>query len=258
LNPLRFLAVADLHYTEKPVTGSRRHALSLEKLKNAIARDSAGCHFLANLGDTSDVAPEYLSQEEGLSRVTEVFASSGLPFFSVIGNHDTAVRKCRVTEICRMPGRYYSIDIGGFRCVFLDGSLNDPDDPEAPGLIEWANCWIDTKQVTWLQNELTASTLPVLIFCHPCFLLKEGWVEELHLIRNRSTLMNMFAESGKVSAVFCGHYHEGDFQYRDGIPYFTLAAMCEGERNTYAVVTVGDNRILVEGRGNQASFDVSL
>ena len=68
--------------------------------------------------------------------------------------------------------------------------------------------------------------------------------------------MELFSGSGKVAAVFCGHYHPGDLQIRDGIPYVTFAGMCEGEANSYAVVTAEDGLIRVEGRGNQPSFEV--
>ena len=41
-----------------------------------------------------------------------------------------------------------------------------------------------------------------------------------------------------MRGVFQGHYHSGHEAVIDGIPYLTLAAMCEGERNSYKIVEI--------------------
>ena len=256
MSKVTFLAAADPHYTTKPASGDRRHALSLEKLKRAVTAAAPRCDFLVNLGDSTDSAPGYLPQQECFRRVTEVLASGGKPFYSVIGNHDTGVRKAEAVRLSAMPDRYYAVTAGGFRCLFLDGSLNDPDDPDPRSIIDWEACVIDREQLSWLSLELNESRLPVLVFCHPCFALKPGWNQYLHLLKNRERLMSLFSGCGKVAAVFSGHYHSGDVEIVDGIPYVTVAAMCVGEADTWAVVTVNDREVLVEGSGSQPSFRV--
>ena len=46
----------------------------------------------------------------------------------------------------------------------------------------------------------------------------------------------MIVASGKVKAVFQGHYHKGHETVIDGIPYHTLPAMCEGEENRFMII----------------------
>ena len=207
-----------------------------------------------NLGDTADSFPGFLPQEECFTRVTGVLRESGLRFFTLLGNHDTATPKRLAVPLCGMPDRYYSFDAGSHLCLFLDASMNSETEPYPAGMIDWKNCSLDSGQLRWLEETLRNAEKPVCVFCHPCFALKAGWAEELHLIRNRGAAMDLFVKSGKVAAVFCGHYHPGDLQTAGGIPYVTLAAMCEGEQNTYAVVTAEGFELTVEGRGGQPSL----
>ena len=234
------------------------HALSLEKLKRAVTTAAPRCDFIVNLGDSTDYAPGYLPQHSCFRRVTEVLSSSGKPFYSVIGNHDTGLRKTEIIRLSNMPARYYAVTIKGFRCLFLDGSVDDPENPDPQSFIDWEACVIDREQLSWLSLELNESRLPVLVFCHPCFSLGAGWIQYLHLVKDRSRLLNLFSGCGKVASVFCGHYHNGDVEIVDGIPYVTVSAMCVGEANTWAVVTVNNREVRVEGSGNQPSFCVPL
>ena len=63
-------------------------------------------------------------------------------------------------------------------------------------------------------------------------------VESHHIIRNAEEVRAVIRESGKVKAVFQGHYHPGHEAVIDGIPYHTLPAMCEGEENRYVIAEI--------------------
>ena len=253
---MKFLAVADMHCSEKEQTGTRLHALSLGKLRKALERSAGGCDFIMNLGDTAQADRGYRPQEELFSLALAELDRAGLPFYSVIGNHDTATEKQKVTELLQMPGRYYRFDSGSYRCLVLDASLNAPDKPYPKTEIKWDECYIDNEQGSWLRKELAMADRPVLVFSHLNFVLKPGWVEDLHLIVNREEYMRLFADSGKVAAVFSGHYHPGDVEMASGIPYVTFAAMCEGLENTYALVTVEGSTVRVDGFGTQPSYKI--
>lgn len=249
----RFLLFADAHYTTKPLTLDRRHPLSIPKLRDAITRSGDGCAFLVNLGDTTDVGEGYLPQEDCLREMENCMSTFHGPHYSVIGNHDTGIPKETVVKLQRLPGRYYSVDTPEFTCLFLDASVNDPKDPWTEKLIDWENCWIDDEQMLWLKETVEKTVKPLLVFCHPCFSLKEGWGEELHLIKNREEILRLFRDSGKVAAVFCGHYHPGDARTWEGIPIITPSALCTGEDTAYCVVTCDDSSVIVEGFGRQSS-----
>jgi hypothetical protein len=63
-------------------------------------------------------------------------------------------------------------------------------------------------------------------------------VESHHIIRGAEEIRAILRESGKVKAVFQGHYHPGKESVIDGIPYHTLPAMCEGEENRYMITEI--------------------
>ena len=252
---MRFLAVTDLHYSDVPYgPDGRRHALSLEKLREAVYQHTAGCDCIVNLGDSADAAEGSRPQETLLGEVCGVLRESGLPHYTIIGNHDTSIEKPDFYSRMDMENRYYAFDCDAFRCIVLDACLNDVREPLPKQEIAWDDCRIDPQQLDWLRAELDRADKPVLVFSHVPFMLDTPDVENPHLIRNRLDVMRIFAESGKVRAVFSGHYHDGCFGVCDGTPYVTFAAMVIGEESTHAVVDVTADGITVTGYGRQSSF----
>lgn len=254
---MRFLAVTDLHYTNKEFgEDDRRHSLSLDKLRDALREHADGCSCIVNLGDTAEGFDGYLPQAELLDAVRDVLRGTGLPHYSIIGNHDTHMQKPEFYPHLDMPDRYYAFDCGAYRCIVLDACLNDVADPLPKQEIDWDNCCIDPGQIDWLRGQLDAADREVLIFTHVPFMLETPDIENPHLIRNRREIMALFERSGKVRAVFSGHYHDGCCGMCGGIPYITFTAMVLGEENTYAVVDVTENAVKVTGYGRQPSFEV--
>ena len=251
---MRFLAVTDLHYTNlHDGVDGRQHDLSLDKLKQAVENGAAGCDCIVNLGDTADGFAGHRPQTELLSEVRDVLRGSGLPYHAISGNHDTSLPKEDFYPYLDMPDRYYAFDCGGYRCLVLDACLNDVREPLPQTEIQWDDCWIDPGQIAWLRQELEQAAGDVLIFTHVPFMLETRETENPHLIRNRDAVMELFEKSGKVRAVFSGHYHDGCFGMCGGIPYITFSAMVIGEENAYAVVDVTDGGITVTGFGRQKS-----
>ena len=251
---MRFLAVTDLHYTNlHDGADGRQHDLSLGKLKQAVAQHAPGCDCIVNLGDTADGYAGRRPQTELLCEVRDVLRGSGLPYYSIIGNHDTSLPKAAFYPYLDMPDRYYAFDCGAYRCLVLDACLNDVREPLPQTEIQWDNCRIDPGQIAWLRRELDAAAGDVLIFSHVPFMLEDRETENPHLIRNRDEVMELFARSGKVRAVFSGHYHDGCFGVCGGIPYITFAAMVISEENAYAVVDVTPDAVVVTGFGRQKS-----
>ena len=79
-----------------------------------------------------------------------------------------------------------------------------------------------------------------------------------HVIINRKEVIELFEKSGKVKAVFCGHYHDGDFSERNGIQYITFRAICTGDEENHAVVTVEKDFIRVDGYGTQPCIEIRI
>jgi alkaline phosphatase len=60
-------------------------------------------------------------------------------------------------------------------------------------------------------------------------------------IKNAAEIIELFERSKKVLAVFQGHNHSGDYNFRNGIHYLTLNGMIEGafpENNSFAIVEI--------------------
>ncbi len=251
---MRFLAVTDLHYTDlHDGVDGRMHDLSLAKLRQAVRDGAAGCDCIVDLGDTADGYDGHRPQTELLLEARDVLRASGLPYYAIIGNHDTSIPKQAFYSYLDMPDRYYAFDCGGYRCLVLDACLNDVREPLPQTEIRWDDCRIDPGQIAWLRRELDAAAGDVLIFTHVPFMLEEKEIENPHLVKNRDEVMALLEESGKVRAVFSGHYHDGCFGVCGGIPYITFSAVVIGEKNAYAVVDVTEEAVTVTGFGRQKS-----
>ena len=249
---MKFLAVTDLHYSLRDVPeAERRNILSADKLRAVIAELAPGCGFIADLGDTADAG--FGDQRELMSAISGILKGSGLPVYSLIGNHDTSLPKEEICRIMGMPGRYYSVDTPEFLLLFLDANMNSPDAPFPESEIEWSRTYIDPEQLSFIKSALDKSEKPVLVFCHELFVLSDPDAQA-HVILNARDAMDIFENSGKVRAVFCGHYHYGDLSVVNGIPYIAFSALCLHEDRTCAVVTIGADGVSVSGYGLQKSF----
>ena len=87
---IRFLVFGDLHYDEVADGDSRIE----EILASAQKRD---LDFIVSLGDLCSPINEN-------NKVLEQFKSQGIPFYSVIGNHETD--NCKLNQILD----FYSLD----------------------------------------------------------------------------------------------------------------------------------------------------
>ncbi len=255
---IKFLVVTDLHYCTKDEHIERRHCLSAKKLQTIIDRHKDGCDFIIDLGDTADGLPGYGEQTELMGEISGILKSSGLPYHCVIGNHDTSLPKEEITKILNMPGRYYSFDTRDYTCLVLDANMNDPAVPCPGEEILWSETYLDPEQLKWAKDTIENSQKSVLVFCHELFMLETYENVNDHVILNRDEAVKIFEESGKVKAVFCGHYHYGDHVVKDGIHYVTFSSLCLHEDLTCAVVTIDDNNLKIEGFGRQESMQLNL
>ena len=100
----------------------------------------------------------------------------------------------------------------------------------------WTNASVPPKQRDFLRDVLAMpETEEAYVFVHQNL---DPTVESHHIIRGAEEIRAILRESGKVKAVFQGHYHPGKESVIDGIPYHTLPAMCEGEENRYMITEI--------------------
>ena len=69
--------------------------------------------------------------------------------------------------------------------------------------------------------------------------------------------MNIIEQSSNVVAFINGHNHAGEYDFKKGVHYITLAGMVETEVSSYGILEVYKDRLVLTGYGNQESM-VSL
>ena len=255
---MKFLAFTDLHYTNDNSHPDRFRPKSLDKVKRAIKNYSMDCDFLVNFGDTADEVASAKEQTLLWQEVVDAMKESGKDYYLLIGNHDTSTRKEEWVKITGMKGRYYSFNACGYKVLVLDPNNNDPEIPYPEKEILWSETYIDNEQFSWIEKEIEESENDVIIFSHELLLMGSIENDDDHVVINREKIIDCFEKSGKVKAVFCGHYHSGNYSERNGIHYITFKAICTRDEESCAVVTVEKDFICVEGFGTQDSMEIKL
>ncbi|GAB0489293.1 hypothetical protein MMPV_000510 [Pyropia vietnamensis] len=126
---------------------------------------------------------------------------------------------------------------------------------------EW-NGAVGEEQRRWLEQRLSAAAadgVQVLVCGHHP-LVREA-ASSRHLAWDGDAVAEALdRHAGVVRAYFCGHFHPGGYTVREsGVHHLTFTAILDaltpdGEpSNAWAVVTLGDNAIDVEGAGEERS-----
>ena len=252
---VRFGVVTDCHYANADTVGTRFYRHSLDKLGDCVGLMNAQqVDFLVELGDfkDQDSPPDEQKTLSYLRVVESVFRRFDGPTYHVLGNHDVdSISKTQfLTNIENTgvdPGRsYYSFDYNGVHFVVLDANYKSDGTNYDHGNFDWTNANIPPSELQWLRQDLTASRRAVIVLIHQ---LLDGTGP--YYVKNAAEVRQILEQSGKVLAVFQGHYHEGSYSRIEGIHYYTLKAMVEGpgpENNSYAIVEVRpDMSIIVTG-----------
>ncbi len=251
-----FGVFADVHYSPGKVYGNRFCKDSLRKLKTCIEwfnRKSPS--FIVSLGDLIDGEDDKNIQLSCLSKVNEVLAEFNGDVHFVLGNHDLEmltkeeyIGNCRTAH----PKSCYSFEKGNYHFIILDGNYRKDGVEYANGNYSWTDTYINRLQIEWLIKDLSeVQRKKIIVFIHQN--IDERLVNnsvDPHIIENAGEIRNILERSGKVIAVFQGHYHNGYYQKINGIHYFTEQAMVVGEGTgdgSYHIITMlHDNQILIE------------
>ena len=140
---------------------------------------------------------------------------------------------------------YYSFDIGDYHFIILD-PLFDSGGTTRDDYDATYEYYIPTAERTWLAADLAATDKRCFVFCHLRFDVADSVIETAHQALNTAngvTVRTILENSGKVEAVFSGHIHSSDYNLVNGIHYFTLEAVADGDGvdDSYAKVTIADN-----------------
>jgi predicted phosphodiesterase len=269
MNPqLRFGLVADMHYARAEILWNRYFDQSKTKLTDAINFfNKEDLDFIIELGDLKDEGnpPDMLETIDFLVEIEKVFSGFKGPVYHVLGNHDMdSISKddflSRIKNFGQEKARnYYSFDKGGIKFLVLDPNYNEDGSEYNKGNFDWTSSVVPPDQVEWLKAELSDTRLPVIVFIHQLIDSFSG-IPEDYCVNNAVEIVRILGTSGKVVAVFQGHYHNGHYSFRNGIHYYTMKAMVEGslpENNSYAIVEIDNHlNIMVSGFQNCESNEM--
>ena len=227
----------DPHYCDKEITcRTRRPVLSYGKIREAMAHFAREqVDLVLCLGDIIDKCDDAQVNIDKTKEIADLIHSYALPFYSLMGNHDAHVFTRE--EFDRHTGGFlppFSMTVKGKTLIFLDANYNGDGTPYTPGKVDWKNTCIPEEQIRNMMQILTAeNTEDAYIFMHQNI---DPEVQKDHIVRNAAIVRQAIHASGKVKAVFQGHYHHGHDANIDGIYYATLPAMCEGDGNRYSII----------------------
>lgn len=267
-NRISFGLFADAHYAPGKIYLGRYCPESVKKLAEAVrVFNKRKVDFMVNLGDIIDKVDDKRKERENLIQINKVIKVFRGDCHFVLGNHDITVfdRKELLNNSCSFCEEpYYSFDKGMNHFIILDGNYDINGRGYEEEEFDWKNTYINNRQIDWLIKDLKISKdKRVIIFTHQNIDYKSNTENRMysHSLNNADRIRQIFGSYANIKAVIQGHYHRGSFKTLNNINYLTLKAMCEGqglENNAFAVATIDENNIYVEGFGRQKSCVFSI
>jgi manganese-dependent ADP-ribose/CDP-alcohol diphosphatase len=272
-NHFSFGLIADVQYGDFKSAGTRYYRSSPDKLAAALAsfrKDPVD--FIINLGDL--IERDYESYKPVLNAIN----SSGITTYHVTGNHDYSVEPRYLSRLPLLSGSregYYSIVYRKFRFIFMNGNeisvyssagktLIMQAEKYIAGMkkkgeinaIEW-NGGIGSEQLLWISGQLddaAASDQKVIMICH--FPVAP---ENIHNLLNYREVLDKISKYHNIIAWFSGHNHEGNYVRLNNIHHVTFKGMVETkDKNSFAIIDVTDNKLIVKGFGREDTRELSF
>lgn len=125
---------------------------------------------------------------------------------------------------------YGSWETGDYKFISLDSNYKPADDThQSNSHVGYG--YINNNQLTWLTNELSSSTKPVVVLCHHYLgeadTAKMNLAKEIYHVQNRASVRSILEASGKVILVLQGHTHTTMINVIKGITYGCMVDLNE-------------------------------
>jgi predicted phosphodiesterase len=252
---LRIGLITDLHYADKPPTGTRFYRETPGKLEKAIeqfTRDKV--KFTVELGDLVDAAKTAEEETGYLKTINAQFAKIPGDRHYVLGNHCVQTfTKAEFLNGVEREKSHYSFDSAGCHFVVLDACFRTDGESYGRNNFTWTDSNVPANQLQWLEADLKKAEGKTIVFAH-----QRLDVTKQHSVKNAEAARKVLESSGKVAAVFQGHSHQNDYQQIAGIHYCNVAAIVEGsgeKNNAFARLDVLPGGVLrVEGFVRQQAY----
>lgn len=247
---LRFGMISDVHYANRESAGTRFYNQSLTKVQEAIDRmNQEKLGFVIELGDfkDQDAVPNEATTLKYLTDIESVFQKFKGPTFHVLGNHDMdGISKQQFLERVENTGipnteSYYSFNQKGIHFVVLDGDFTKEGKAYDHGNFSWEDASISEAEIGWLNDDLKSNQLPTIVFIHQ---MLDDSKSVKQAVQNAGEVRKILETSGNVICVLQGHVHEERYNLINGIHYYSVNAVVDGdgpENNAYMIVDVYKN-----------------
>lgn len=254
---IRFGMLSDVHYADREPAGTRFYRQSLAKILEAVDRmNQEKLDFVIEMGDfkDQDAVPNEANTLKYLTNIESVFQKFKGATYHVLGNHDMDgiskqqfLERVENTDISSTKS-YYSFDQKGIHFVVLDGNFTKEGKAYDHGNFSWEDASIPEEEISWLKDDLKQNKLPVIVFIHQ--MLDES-KNVKQAVQNAAEVRQILEQSGRVLCVFQGHVHEERYNLINGIHYYSVNAVVEGDgsdNNAYMIVDIYKDRSLkIEG-----------
>ncbi len=218
--------------------------------------DNVRPDFVVVLGDLAEDDNE-INDKKNIDYIVKLLTKLKCPVYYVAGNHDLKnISEDELAKLFNQKSLYYSFDSDSFHFIVLFSRVSED------GII-----LIPEEQKEWLKQGLNKTNKKTIAFVHHGLanqdLTGNPWFEgrpKKCLVANREEIRNIFSKSNKVIASFNSHLHWDKQDIHDNIPYFTIQSLIENEDDkgiaseTHAVVSIEDNKVIVEIKGNYSKF----
>jgi manganese-dependent ADP-ribose/CDP-alcohol diphosphatase len=274
---VKFGVIADCQYADVGVVDiapQRKFRKSKEKLKEAVDLfNKQDIEFVIHLGDFID------HDIAGIEKLNEITSKLNKPLFHIFGNHDFYEEwpneklknsKEDLLKLLSMPAPYYEKVFGCFRFVFLDSNevgiieseVGSKDYEEGMQLLQKlklagninAKSWngtISNEQLKWLVSRLIEADKlnqkVILLAHHPVY------PEHRENMLEYDKILDLFSEHRNVVAYLNGHNHDGNEGIFNNVPCITFKGMVDTDENSYSVVELTNNELLIKGYGREKS-----
>jgi 3',5'-cyclic AMP phosphodiesterase CpdA len=168
-----------------------------------------------------------------------------------------------------MKKEYYSFSKEQWRFIFLNGLdislignlsgsieykkasiiLKKLEKTGAAGAKPW-NGTLGKQQIKWLKKELREAKRrdqQIVVLCHyPLYPENSP-----QILWNGAEIREILETDPNVKAYFNGHVHISQYFKKNGVNYISFRGMVEGEENSFAIVSVYKDSLVVKGFGKE-------
>jgi len=194
-------------------------------------------NFIVGLGDWK-VDVNHATDSAALFAVKTAYNALDSAHYYVMGNHDTInIGEALFCSVAGIDSARIGFDKGNYHIICIRTG---------------ATAVISAADSAWIVDNLAATSKKCLLFIHQPLdeqdsMLNFYFTGGNDLISNRANIRAKLEESGKVAAVFQGHYHWKYISNINGIPYFTITSIIEANSKKYAQATIyGDQYLVVD------------